>query len=35
MTESELDKFCERNPDCGCDCANCPAMGAWWKSQNQ
>lgn len=28
MNDYELEKFCERNPDCGCDCMNCPAFAS-------
>ena len=35
MTEYELDKICERNPDCGCDCMNCPVFAQYYKSNNQ
>ena len=27
MTEYELDKKCEQNPDCGCDCMRCELFG--------
>lgn len=33
MTEYELDKACERNPDCGCDCAHCTLFAAWVKKR--
>lgn len=33
MTEYELDKACEHNPDCGCDCAHCTLFAAWVKSE--
>lgn len=26
MTDYELEKFCERNPNCGCKCFDCPAF---------
>ena len=26
MTDYQLEKFCERNPDCGCNCMKCPAF---------
>ncbi len=26
MTDYELEQFCRRNPDCGCDCYRCPAF---------
>lgn len=26
MTEYDLDKFCQNNPDCGCNCMRCPAF---------
>lgn len=24
MTEYDLERLCEQNPDCGCDCMRCP-----------
>lgn len=33
MTEYELDRLCERNPDCGCKCAICPLMTKYQRSQ--
>lgn len=33
MTEYELDKLCERNPDCGCNCMKCPLMAKYQRSQ--
>ena len=33
MTEYELDKLCERNPDCGCNCLKCPLMAMYQRSQ--
>lgn len=33
MTEYELERFCERNPDCGCRCLKCPAMAEYQRSQ--
>lgn len=33
MTEYELDKICETQPDCGCDCKNCPIFGKYIESQ--
>lgn len=26
MDEFQLEEFCRRNPDCGCDCMHCPAF---------
>lgn len=26
MSDYELERFCERNPDCGCNCMKCPAF---------
>lgn len=28
MTDYELEQFCIRNTDCGCDCMACPAFAA-------
>ena len=33
MTEVELDKACESNPNCDCQCANCPLMGKYWNTE--
>ncbi len=33
MTEYELDKICERNPDCGCNCMRCEVMARYQRSQ--
>lgn len=33
MTEYELDKACERNLDCGCDCVHCTLFAAWVESE--
>lgn len=33
MTDYELEKFCERNPDCGCDCMRCPAFAAHQREE--
>lgn len=29
MTSYELDKICERNPDCGCNCMKCPIFAKY------
>jgi len=28
LSDSELDKICERSQDCGCDCIRCEAFAA-------
>ena len=28
MSDYELEKFCESQPDCGCNCMKCPAFAA-------
>lgn len=33
MTEYELDKMCERNPDCGCDCMRCELFARYQRSE--
>ena len=33
MTEYELDKFCERNPHCGCNCIKCPAFTLYQRHE--
>lgn len=33
MTEYELDKFCEQNPDCGGNCTGCTLFAKWWESE--
>lgn len=33
MTEYELDKMCECNPDCGCNCMKCELMARYQRSQ--
>jgi hypothetical protein len=35
MTEYELDKLCEKNPDCGCNCMKCPLFAEFQRSQNE
>lgn len=34
MTEYELDKICEQQPDCGCDCMRCPIFAKYMNSKN-
>ena len=34
MTDFELERFCERNPHCGCNCYKCPAFAANWRYNN-
>ena len=34
MDDYHLDKFCERNPDCGCNCMKCPAFIANYRYNN-
>ena len=34
MTDYELEQFCQRNPDCGCDCINCPAFAENYRTNN-
>lgn len=34
MTDAELEKFCEANPDCGCNCQKCPAFAANYRCNN-
>lgn len=34
MTEYELEKFCERNPDCGCNCIKRPAFAQMYNDTN-
>ena len=34
MTDAELEKFCESQPDCGCDCMKCPAFAANQRYNN-
>lgn len=31
MTEIELDRICENNPDCGCECMKCAIFGYYMK----
>jgi len=26
MTDYELDRYCERHPECNCNCMKCPAF---------
>ena len=35
MTEYELDKLCERNPNCDCKCVKCPLFAKYINSQNE
>ena len=34
MTDEQLERFCERNPDCGCNCMKCPAFAANYRYNN-
>ena len=34
MSDYELEKFCESNPDCGCKCMKCPAFAANQRYNN-
>lgn len=34
MTDAELERFCESNPDCGCDCQKCEAFAANYRCNN-
>lgn len=33
MTEYELSKLCDRNPDCGCNCMKCPLFAKYMNSK--
>lgn len=33
MNDYELHKFCERNPNCGCNCFKCPAFNAYMRHE--
>lgn len=35
MTEYELDKICEQNTDCGCNCMKCELFAEYIRSQNE
>ena len=35
MTEYELGKLCERNPDCDCKCVICPLNIKYIESNNK
>ena len=34
MDDLQLERFCEMNPDCGCDCLHCPAFAANYRYNN-
>lgn len=34
MTEYELDKLCEQQTDCGCDCKKCQLFAQYIRSNN-
>ena len=34
MDDLQLERFCEMNPDCGCDCLHCPAFTANYRYNN-
>lgn len=34
MNERQLERFCERNPDCGCRCMACPAFAQHYREEN-
>lgn len=33
MTDLEMEKLCEKDPQCNCNCAQCPIMGMYVSSQ--
>lgn len=33
MTDYELEKICERNPNCDCDCMKCPFFAAYQREE--
>lgn len=35
MTEHELDKLCEQNPCCDCNCIKCPLFAKYMSSENE
>lgn len=35
MTDYELDEICSHNPDCGCNCMNCPIFARYIRSNNE
>lgn len=34
MDDLALERFCERNPDCGCNCMSCPAFAHNYRHNN-
>ena len=34
MDDFELERFCERNPHCGCKCYKCPAFAQNYRYNN-
>lgn len=34
MDDLQLERFCEMNPDCGCDCLHCPAFAVNYRYNN-
>lgn len=34
MDDLQLERFCEMNHDCGCDCLHCPAFAANYRYNN-
>lgn len=32
--EFQLERFCEHNPDCGCNCMRCPAFAKHYRDEN-
>ena len=35
MTEYELDKFCEKQKNCGFDCMNCKFFAMYYKENRE
>ena len=34
MDDFALERFCEKNPDCGCRCMSCPAFASNYRTNN-
>lgn len=34
LTDEQLDRICERSPECGCNCGKCEAMAANMRYHN-
>jgi len=34
LSDEQLERICERSPECGCNCIKCEAFAANWRYHN-